>query len=55
MERPVIDQSWDYATSMHFKTVADQDAYQVHPDHDKFIANFGTWWETVQVRDLLPK
>jgi hypothetical protein len=55
MERPVIDASWDYATSMHFNSIADQDAYQIHPHHDKFIAAFSTWWETVQVRDLLPK
>ncbi|MEP4078592.1 Dabb family protein [Haloferula sp.] len=55
MERPVIDQSWDYATSMQFESIAAQDAYQVHPEHDKFIAAFKDWWETVQVRDLLPK
>lgn len=54
MERPVIDQSWDYATSMQFKTVDDQDAYQVHPDHDKFVESFKDWWESIQVRDLLP-
>jgi hypothetical protein len=52
MERPVIDASWDYATSMRFNTIAEQDAYQVAPGHEEFIANFSTWWDRVQVRDL---
>ncbi|MBK1828793.1 Dabb family protein [Haloferula rosea] len=54
MERPVIDTTWDYATSMRFESVEDQDAYQVHPDHDAFIEKFSSWWEKVQVRDLQP-
>ncbi|BCX49364.1 hypothetical protein HAHE_32720 [Haloferula helveola] len=54
MERPVVDQSWDYATSVSFANVDDQDAYQSHPDHQVFIDKFSTWWERVQVRDLLP-
>jgi len=54
MERPVIDSTWDYATSMRFDTIEAQDAYQVHPDHDAFIAKFSSWWEKVQVRDLQP-
>ena len=55
MERPVIDTSWDYATSLQFTTIEEQDAYQIHPDHDVFIQKFSSWWEKVQVRDLLPK
>lgn len=54
MERPVVDSSWDYATSMRFDSIELQDAYQVHPDHDAFIAKFSSWWEKVQVRDLQP-
>lgn len=54
MERPVIDHSWDYALSLRFGSIADQDAYQVHPDHEAFVTNFKDWWESVQVRDLLP-
>lgn len=52
MPRPVIDQSWDYATSMLFDSVEDQDAYQVDPSHEVFIASFKDWWAQVQVRDL---
>jgi hypothetical protein len=54
MERPVIDHSWDYALSMRFDSIEDQDVYQTHPEHDAFIARFKDWWENVQVRDLLP-
>lgn len=52
MKRPVIDESWDYATSMTFDSVESQDAYQVHPAHEAFISEFSTWWDKVQVRDL---
>lgn len=52
MERPVIDQSWDYALTMQFDTVEEHDAYQVDPDHETFIATFKEWWAQVQVRDL---
>lgn len=54
MERPVIDHSWDYALSTRFNSIKDQDAYQVHPEHEVFINRFKDWWEKVQVRDLLP-
>ena len=52
MPRPVIDQSWDYALTMHFEDVAAHDAYQVDPDHQVFIDTCSHLWETVQVRDL---
>ena len=50
--RPVIDQSWDYALTMQFSTIADHDAYQDDPDHNVFIGSFKEWWAQVQVRDL---
>ena len=50
--RPVIDQSWDYALSMHFATLADHDSYQDDPDHHAFISTFKPWWEKVLVMDL---
>lgn len=52
MLRPVIDQSWDYATTMKFDNIEDHDAYQVDPDHNVFIDSFKSWWAQVQVRDL---
>ncbi len=52
MERPVIDQSWDYALSMQFATLEDHDAYQVTADHQAFINTFKEWWAKVLVMDL---
>ena len=52
MERPVIDQSWDYALTMQFKTIEEHDAYQVNEDHEVFIGSFKNWWSQVQIRDL---
>ena len=52
MPRPVIDQSWDYALTMQFASVAEQDAYQVDPQHLVFVDTFKSWWAQVQVRDL---
>ena len=52
MERPVVDQSWDYALTMTFPSVAAQDAYQEDPDHHVFIDSFKEWWARVEVRDL---
>ena len=53
-ERPVTEKSWDYALSVHFDSLADHDAYQVHPDHDVFVNQFKDWWERVQVMDVQP-
>lgn len=52
VERPVVDQSWDYALAMRFETVADHDAYQDDADHHVFINSFKDQWAQVQVRDL---
>lgn len=50
--RPVVDQSWDYALSMRFKTLADHDAYQDAPAHHRFIDAFKPIWAKVLVMDL---
>ena len=52
MERPVIDQSWDYALSMQFANIEDHDAYQEEPNHHLFISSFKEWWAKVLVMDL---
>ena len=50
--RPVIDQSWSYALSMQFATVAEHDAYHADADHHAFINTFKEWWAKVLVMDL---
>lgn len=51
-ERPVTDQSWDYALSVQFSTLADHDIYQDEPGHHVFIGSFKEWWAKVLVMDL---
>jgi hypothetical protein len=52
MQRPVIDQSWDYALTMQFDSIKDHDAYQDDPDHHEFIETCKPFWERVLVMDL---
>ena len=52
MERPVVDQSWDYAISMQFATIEDHDTYQDVPVHSNFIGKFKETWAKVEVKDL---
>lgn len=52
MPRPVIDQSWDYALTMQFDSVEDQDAYQVDAKHNVFIDEHKHRWAKVLVMDL---
>ncbi len=52
MPRPVIDNSWDYALSMTFRSVEDHDAYQDDADHHAFIDASKHRWEKVLVMDL---
>jgi hypothetical protein len=49
--REVIDSSYDFSITFVFKNKADQDAYQIHPDHYKFIDACSSFWEKVQVYD----
>ncbi len=50
--RPVTENTWDYALSIKFASRVEHDAYQVHPDHDRFVAKYKDWWAKVQVMDL---
>jgi hypothetical protein len=53
--RPVTDHSFDYATSLHFRTMADHEFYQQGcPDHARFVAECKTCWERVVVYDVAP-
>ncbi len=51
--REVVDNSYDFAWICHFKSAADQDAYQVEPIHLKFVEDYKDLWERVQVYDNL--
>lgn len=53
--RPVTDKTFDYATALHFKSLADHEHYQTHCEvHARFIATCRTYWLRVVVQDMAP-
>ncbi|WP_411826692.1 Dabb family protein [Luteolibacter sp. AS25] len=52
MERPAVDNTWDYATVMYFDSVKEHDEYQVAPVHEAFIGGNKHRWTKVLVTDL---
>ncbi|MFH0996098.1 MAG: Dabb family protein [Pseudomonadota bacterium] len=50
-DRPVIDKSYSLALTVLFDTIRDHDAYQVHPLHQTFLKNFGSFWSRVLIYD----
>lgn len=51
--RDVIDRSYDFSITFVFPDPETQDAYQVHPDHLKFVEEYGHLWERVVVYDAI--
>ncbi len=51
--RDVVDNSFDVLEYMVFETLEDQAAYQIHPIHQKFIADCGHLWARVVVYDAV--
>ena len=50
-DREVIENSYTYSMLTTFANKADQDLYQTHPDHLKFIEKYGHLWIKVMVID----
>ena len=50
-DRPVIDRSYSYALVLLFDDAEAEAAYQVHPEHDRFRAECGTFWTQVKIFD----
>lgn len=51
--RPVIDTSYSVSLLTLFDNAADQDIYQEHPVHLKFIADCAHLWERVLIYDSI--
>ncbi|MGQ8337855.1 Dabb family protein [Sunxiuqinia sp. A32] len=51
--RDVVDDSFTYSYMAVFDSKADQDDYQVHPTHLKFVEEYGDLWEKVIVYDAM--
>ena len=53
--RPVTDHSFDYSTSLHFKSLEDHEFYQAKcPDHARFVAACKIFWDRVVIYDTTP-
>ena len=50
-DREVIENSYTYSMVTTFANKADQDAYQIHPDHLKFVEKYSHLWTKVMVID----
>lgn len=50
-ERDVVDSSYSYSLLVAFQNKEDQDIYQKHATHLKFIKDCGDLWERVVVYD----
>lgn len=50
-DRPVNDRDYDVALHLIFKTAKDQDVYQTHPRHVKFVEECQGLWNKVRVFD----
>jgi hypothetical protein len=53
-QRGVVDASYSASEILFFDDVAGQNAYQVHPIHQKFVADCQNLWERVVVYDVKP-
>lgn len=49
--RPVIDASYSYSLLLIFDNLADQNIYQQHPIHLKFVEECKSYWSKVIVYD----
>ncbi len=50
-ERPVTQNTFDYALFLEFASVEDHNTYQDHPGHHDFVESFSKWFQTVKVYD----
>jgi hypothetical protein len=50
-DRGVIDSSYSYSLLLTFENKEDQDIYQTHPTHLRFIDEYEDLWEKVVVYD----
>jgi hypothetical protein len=52
-DRPIIDRSYSCALVVFFDDDAGQEAYQVHPVHDKFRDECAAFWTRVLIYDAV--
>jgi hypothetical protein len=53
--RPVTDHSFDFAISLHFKSLEDHEFYQTKcENHSRFVTTCKSLWERVVIYDVAP-
>jgi len=53
--RSVADHSFDFATSLHFKSLEDHTFYQTQCEHHaRFVSTCKSFWERVVIHDIAP-
>jgi hypothetical protein len=53
--RSVADHSFDFATSLHFKSLEDHEFYQSKCEHHaRFVSTCRSFWERVVIYDIAP-
>lgn len=53
IKRDVIDDSYSVSELTFFDSIKDQDVYQDHPVHKKFVENYSSLWKKVVVYDSM--
>lgn len=51
--RPIIDTSYSFGITVLFDSIADQEAYQVHPAHLGFLKQFSRCWSKILIYDYM--
>ncbi len=51
--REIVDNSYTFSLVVTFKNKEDQDIYQTHPAHVKFVEDTSDLWNKVQIYDSL--
>lgn len=52
-DRPVVDNSYTFGLVVDLGDQAGHDAYQTHPVHLEFLAQFKPFWTKIQVYDFV--
>ena len=50
--RPVVDASYTFGITVVLKDVAEHDAYQDDPLHQRFLEQFASYWHKVLIYDI---
>lgn len=50
--RSIVDRTYSYGLTLHFKSIIEHDLYQSDPTHQDFVTNNSAKWKRVLIYDL---